>query len=139
MFSCILLNVKLLSQNDLLCALSFLANLQRYLEIRSSAGPKLPSGHTNAIPKNSPVTFEVKFKDPFEVITGVSIDWKFGDGALVRKRKNTTIVHEYNKEECYRLWATIRVITKYFGKTTKLDPIIQKLCVRGQYLFFTFH
>ena len=113
--------------------------MQPYLEIRSSAGPKLPSGHTNAIPKNSPVTFEVKFKDPYEVITGVSIDWKFGDGALVKKRKNTTIVHEYDKEECFSLWVTIRVTTKYFGKTPKLDPISKKLCVRGQFIFITFH
>ena len=108
------------------------------MEIKSSAGPKLPSAHANAIAKNSPVTFEVKFKDPFEVITGVSIDWKFGDSALVRKRNTTTIVHAYDREGRYTLWATIRVKTKYFGKTLKLGPIIKHLYVRGQYIF-TFH
>ena len=123
-----------LSQKLITCILFFLANLHCYLEIKTSAGPKLPSSHTNAIAKNSPVTFEVKFKDPFDVITGVSIDWKFGDGAMVTGRKNTTIVHTYDKEKSYLLWATIRVDTKYFGKTPKLDPIIKTLYVKGQYI-----
>ena len=113
----------------------FLANIHPYLEIKSSAGPKLAPGHPNAIAKNSPVTFEVKFKDPFEVITGVSIDWKFGDGALVVDRNNTTIVHAYDKEGSYTLWVTIRVDTKWFGKKP-LDPLIirETLYVKGQYM-----
>jgi len=115
-----------------------LANVQHYLEITSSAGPKLPSGYANAIAKDSPVTFEVKFKDPFEVITGVSIDWKFGDDTFVTGRNTTTIVHAYGEEKRYDLWVTIRVDTKYFGKTLNLEPIIKTLEVKGQYIFFTF-
>ena len=76
--------------------------------------------------------------DPYKVITGVSIDWKFGDGTLVRGRKNTTIVHAYNKEKRYHLWVTIRVDTKYFGKTLNLEPITKTLDVKGQYIFLTF-
>lgn len=106
------------------------------MEIKSSAGPKLPSGQPNAIAKNSPVTFEVKFKDPFEVITGVSIDWKFGDGALVTDRKNTTIVHTYDKEGRYPLWVTIRVKTKYFGQKP-FDTIVKTLYVKGWYIYFS--
>lgn len=123
-----------LFQNNVDCILLFLANVQHYLEIKTSAGPKLPPGHSNAIAKNTPVTFEVKFKDPFEVITGVSIDWKFGDGALVTGRKNTTIVHMYDKERSYKLWVTIRVNTKYFGKKP-LNPIVKTLYVKGLYIY----
>jgi len=127
-----------LFQNNVDCVLLFLANVQPYLEIKTSAGPKLPPGYSNAIAKNSPVTFEVKFKDPFEVITGVSVDWKFGDGASVIGRKNTSIVHMYDEEGCYKLWVTIRVNTKYFGKKP-LNPIVifKTLYVKGLYISFT--
>ncbi|KAL9956485.1 hypothetical protein ACROYT_G037966 [Oculina patagonica] len=110
--------------------LKFTADVSPYLEITSSAGPKLPSGHTHAIAKNSPVKFEVKFKDRFKAITGVSIDWKFGDGALVTNWNNTTIFHTYNKEGNYRLWVTIRVHTKYQGKKS-FDPIVKYLYVKA--------
>ena len=113
--------------------LFFSANVHAHLEIKSSAGPKLPPGHPNSIAMNSPVTFEVKFNDPFKVITGVSgIDWKFGDGHVVRNCKNTTMLHTYDKEGSYSLWVTIRVNTKY-QKKIPLDLINKNLYVKGLY------
>lgn len=100
--------------------------------IKSSPGPRIPSPSDQpyAIATNSPVTFEVKFKDPFKVITGVFIDWKFGDGASETNRKNTTMFHTYRKEGTYTLWVTIRITTKY-EETQTLDPIDKSLDVKG--------
>ena len=101
-----------------------------HLEITSFAGPKLPPGHQNKIAKDSPVRFEVKFKNQFKKITGVSIDWKFGDDASVTDWKNTTIFHTYHKEGIFPLWVTIRI-----GKMS-FAPIVKHLHVKGWYMLY---
>ena len=83
-----------------------------------------------ALPRNSPIEFEVKFKDPFKLVASVSTDWKFGDDFTVRDWQNTTIFHTFQKEGQYSLWVTVRVITKVFGKKP-FSPIGKTLHVKG--------
>ena len=90
--------------------------LHPYLVIKSSAGPKLPSNLLYALPRNSPIEFKVKFKDPFNQVASVSMDWKFGDDSSVTKWQKTRIYHTFHKEGKYSLWVTVRVTTKDFGK-----------------------
>ena len=103
--------------------------MKAYLVIESSPGPKLPSDQ-QTIAKNSPVTFKVKFKDPFKAVTGVSIDWDFGDSTVVTNSNSTTISHTYNTEGRQHLWVTVRVNTKYHNQP-KLDRISRNLVVQG--------
>lgn len=118
---------------------AFSVLLHPYLVVKSSAGPKLPSNLRYALPRNSPVEFEVKFKDPFKQVASVSTDWKFGDDSPIkRKWQKTRICHTFSKEGKYSLWVMVRVTTKDFGK--KLVPPIRKtLHVKGWYrLHFLF-
>ena len=105
----------------------FSVNIHPYLVVKSFAGPKLPSDLKYALPMDSPVEFEVKFKDPFKLVASVSTDWKFGDGTTVTNWKNTTIHHTFHKEGKYSLWVTIRVNTKSLGK--KSFSIVRNLYV----------
>ena len=83
--------------------------------IKCSSGPKLPSNHQNAFPTDIPLEFEVNFKDPYNLITGVSTDWKFGDGSKsVLRWCKRTISHTFHKEGKYCI--TVRVNTKFLGK-----------------------
>ena len=106
--------------------------------MKTSAGPKLPSDQPYALPMNSPVEFEVKFKDPFNLVASISTDWKFGhDDPPVTKWQNTTIYHTFHKEGKYFLWVTIRVNTKFLG-TKSFHPIGKTLYVKGWYMHFLF-
>ena len=91
--------------------------------IKCSSGPKLPSNHQNAFPTDIPLEFEVNFKDPYNLITGVSTDWKFGDGSkpVIRWSKRT-IFHTFHKEGKYSIWSTVRVNTKFLGKKSFSVP-----------------
>ena len=98
--------------------------------IKCSSGPKLPSYHQNAFPTDIPLEFEVNFKDPYNLITGVSTDWKFGDGSTVVRWPKRTIYHTFHKEGKYCIWLTVRVNTKFLGK--KSFPVaVRDLYVKG--------
>ena len=110
--------------------LFFSGDIHPHLVIKCSFGPKLPSNHQNAFPTDSSLEFEVNFKDPYNLITGVSTDWKFGDGSksVVRWRKRT-ISHTFHKEGKYSIWLTVRVNTKFLGKNS--FSLARHLYVKG--------
>lgn len=108
--------------------LQFKGDIHPHLVIKCSSGPKLPSNNQNAFPTDIPLEFEVNFKDPYNLITGVSTDWKFGDGSSVRRWPKRTISHTFHKEGKYSNWLTVRVNTKFLGK--KSFSVERHLCVK---------
>ena len=99
--------------------------------IKCSSGPKLPSYHQNAFPTDIPLEFEVNFKDPYNLITEVSTDWKFGDGSKpVVRWSERRISHTFHKEGKYSVWSTVRVNTKFLGKKS-FPAVLRHLYVKG--------
>lgn len=107
-----------------------------HLAIKSFAGLKLPPDKPPYnLPKNSPVEFEVQFKDPQKLVTNVSTDWAFHSQKwnvlhyIVTEWPNGTMYHMFPEMGVYMAEVTVRATLK--GNQKWPFVFVKKLIVKG--------
>lgn len=112
-----------------------------HLAIRSFAGLKLPLDEPYNLPKNSPVEFEVQFKDPQKLVKDVSTDWAFHSRKwnvlhyIVTEWPNGTMYLMFPEMGVYMAEVTVRATLKgnqkwsfvFARKLTVKDPVSLKV------------
>lgn len=106
-----------------------------HLAIKSFAGLKLPPDKPPYnLPKNSPVEFEVQFKDPQKLVTNVSTDWAFYSQKwnvlhyIVTEWPNGTMYHMFPEMGVYMAEVTVRATLKGNQKWSLV--FVKKLIVK---------
>ena len=106
-----------------------------HLAIRSFAGLKLPLDEPYNLPKNSPVEFEVQFKDPQKLVKDVSTDWAFHSRKwnvlhyIVTEWPNGTMYLMFPEMGVYMAEVTVRATLK--GNQKWSFVFARKLTVKG--------